>query len=75
VTGRHDRVAMFPGGEDRTRIREHCHLRLRNAAPVTPRERQAMGRRAVQHFEAGAWLGAEQSGDGAASGMRRDVAV
>ena len=32
---------------------------------VTPGERQAMGRRAVQDFEAGAWLGAEQSGDGA----------
>ena len=33
---------------------------------VTPGERQAMGRRSVQDFEARAWLGAGQSGDGAA---------
>jgi hypothetical protein len=41
----------------------------RDTAPgeaMTPGERQAMGRRAVQDFEARAWLGAGQSGDGAA---------
>jgi hypothetical protein len=42
---------------------------------VTPGERQAMGRRAVQDFEADAWLGAESLAMGLPSGMRRDVAV
>jgi hypothetical protein len=43
---------------------------------MTPGEHQAMGRRAVQDFEAGAWPDAGQSGDwGLPSGMRRDVTV
>jgi hypothetical protein len=51
---------------------------VREPAPgeaVTPGERQAMGRRAVQDFEASAWLGAEQLAMGLPSGMRRDVAA
>jgi hypothetical protein len=42
---------------------------------LTPGERQSVGRRAFQDFEAGAWFGAEQSRDQVASGMRKDVAA